>query len=255
MNQEINYSRYIDRYLDGVMETDEKIWFEKELKDNKELEAELQFQKRIFEVISDNETMMLHTQLEEIHSNIYRPWVRSLNIPTSTIRRYMYVAGTVAATLAILMILWFTSSKDKVSTADLFAEYYQPAEINISFRTAEDIVDSDLRTAMFFYENKEYSKAITLFEKILDSDQTRIGLNLYSGISHMELNHYTKANENFRKIIDHKENVFIESAQWYLGLCYIKTGEIDKAKDIFESIDANNGYYKKEAHKVLKKLN
>jgi uncharacterized protein YjaG (DUF416 family) len=58
MNQEINYSRYIDRYLDGVMETDEKIWFEKELKDNKELEAELQFQKRIFEVISDNETMM-----------------------------------------------------------------------------------------------------------------------------------------------------------------------------------------------------
>lgn len=253
MKQEINYSRYVDRYLDGVMESDEKIWFEKELENNEELKSEVSFQKRLLNVLADSEILDLNSQLEDIHSQVYKPWARSINLPLRS-RKTLYILGSMAATIAVLMFVWLNSAKNNISSAELYAEYYQPAEINMSFRTAEDIVDKDLRSAMLLYEDKEYSKAISLFEKILSTDDSRIGLNLYSGISYMELSHYAEANENFKRIIDHKANAFIESAQWYLGLCYLKTGEIDKANEIFQAIASSEGYYKKEARKVLKKI-
>jgi tetratricopeptide (TPR) repeat protein len=253
MKQEINYSRYVDRYLDGVMAADEKIWFEKELECNDDLQSEVSFQKKMLDVLSDKEALDLNFQLEEIHAQTYKPWGRSISMPERS-KRTIYILGSMAATIAILMVVWLNLTKNNISSSELYAEYYQPAEINMSFRTAEDIVDSDLRSAMLFYENKDYSNAIALFEKILSTDESRIGLNLYSGISYMELSHYAEANENFKKIIDHKANAFIESAQWYLGLCYLKTGEVDKADEIFRAISTSEGYYKKEAKKVLKKI-
>jgi len=243
----------VDRYLDGVMEAEEKIWFDKELEDNKDLQSEVSFQKKLFNVLSDKETLDLNVQLESIHSQNYKSWFRPFIMPERS-KRTFYILGSLAATIAILMVVWLNSAKDNISGADLYAEYYQPAEINMSFRTAEGIVDSDLRSAMLCYEHKDYPTAISLFEKILNTDESRIGLNLYSGISYMELSHYAEANENFKRIIEHKANAFIESAQWYLGLCYLKTGEIEKASDIFKAIVSNEGYYKKEAKKVLKKI-
>ncbi len=52
MKQEINYSRYVDRYLDGVMSASEQVWFEKELKDNSELQSEIEMQRKIGKVRS-----------------------------------------------------------------------------------------------------------------------------------------------------------------------------------------------------------
>ena len=124
----------------------------------------------------------------------------------------------------------------------------------MSFRTAENVVDNDLRSAMILYEQKEYTKAIELFENILKADESRIGLNLYTGISHMEIKEYAEANKNFKKIIDHKANAFIESAEWYLGLCYLMTDDTVKAEEIFVDIAGKNGYYRKEAKRILKML-
>jgi tetratricopeptide (TPR) repeat protein len=253
MKQEINYSRYVDRYLDGVMKTDERIWFEKELNASIELQEEVNIQKKIFAVISDTQTLDLHNQLENIYKKEYYPWIKSVSIFDRSKKSFYMLAG-IAATVVILMVIWISSAKNNIPTSELYAEYYQPAEINMSFRTAEDIVDGDLRSAMLYYENRNYGKAIALFEKILKSDKSRIGLNLYSGISYMEINEYAEANKSFRRIIDHKANAFIESAEWYLGLCYIKTGEVNKARQIFQVMASSDGYYKKEARKVLKKL-
>jgi tetratricopeptide (TPR) repeat protein len=107
---------------------------------------------------------------------------------------------------------------------------------------------------MTLYENKDYADAIQLFEKVLAEDNSRVGLNLYSGISHMEIEEYAEANNSFKKIINHKANAFIESAEWYLGLCYLKTNENDKAAIVFEDIVERDGYFKKDARKIIKKL-
>jgi len=253
MKQEINYSRYVDRYIDGVMSVNEKIWFEKELKDNNKLQSEIDMQQKIEKVLSDQDTLNLQTQLDEIYLKTYRPWRKTITFPKVK-RKSIYIISSLAASVVMISFILFAGIKKSSSTASLYAEYYQPAEINMSFRTAEDIVDSDLRSAMSYYENKEYSKAIVLFEKILETDNSRIGLNLYSGISRMEIQQYAEANNNFKRIIDHKANAFLESAEWYLGLCYLMTSENDKAREVFNKIASTNGYYRKDARRILKKI-
>lgn len=253
MKQEIKYSRYIDRYMEGVMSTDEKIWFEKELMDNDELKAEIELQRKIDKVLSESEVIDLQNQLDNIYTNTYRPWAKTIHIPKLKKSATYLIAG-VAAVLVVLFVSLFKETNRSSTPSAIYAQYYQPADINMSFRTAEEIVDSDLRLAMMYYENKEFSQAIDLFEKILESDNSRIGLNLYSGISRMEIKQYDEANKNFKRIIDHKANAFIESAEWYLGLCYLMTNDNLKAREVFEDIASSDGYYKKEARRILKKI-
>ncbi len=184
----------------------------------------------------------------------YRPWIKTIDIPNLK-KKSLYAISGVAAILIVLSVLVPRVLKRSESSATLYAQYYQPADINMSFRTAEDIVDSDLRLAMLHYENREFTKAIVLFEKILETDNSRIGLNLYSGISQMEIKQYAEANKSFKRIIDHQANAFIESAEWYLGLCYLMTDENEKAREVFNSIASSDGYYRKEARRILKKMN
>lgn len=41
---------------------------------------------------------------------------------------------------------------------------------------------------------------------------------------------------------------------WYLGLCYLKTNQVEEAKKIFEIISDNKSYNNKKASKILRKL-
>jgi tetratricopeptide (TPR) repeat protein len=253
MKQEINYSRYADRYLDGVMSAEEELWFTKELDGNLELQEELKLHKKINKAISDYDAIDLEAQLDNIYNENYKPLKKSIHISKRS-GKVVFGASAVLIVMALLTTGITYLVNRSVSTDEIIAAYYQPAEMNMSFRAAEDVVDSDLRTAMLYYENHDYEKAIALFERILKDDDSRIGLNLYSGISHMEIEQYAAANENFQRIIDHKANAFIESAEWYLGLCYLMTEEEQKATEIFTRIASQDGYYEKEAKKILKKM-
>ncbi len=252
MKQEMNYSRYVDRYLDNVMSSEEHVWFEKELEGNLELQNEVKLQKSLHAAISDRETFALKEQLELIHEQLYNPWTTKIRISKPVKKAMSIVAGI--AVLMLAFALLFVRQIDNTSSSELYAQYFKPAEVGMSFRTSGNEVSNDLRTAMMLYESKRFEEAIGLFEKILEEDESRIGLNLYSGISHMEVKQYNEANIRFRKIIDHKSNAFIESAEWYLGLCYLLTEDDTKAKEVFANIADHKSYYSKDAKKILNKL-
>lgn len=78
--------------------------------------------------------------------------------------------------------------------------------------------------------------------------------HLLSGVSNMEESKYVEAEKAFTTVIDDNNNLFIESAQWYLALCYVKTEEKDKASQLLMSIRNDGGIYSREAKKVLRKI-
>jgi tetratricopeptide (TPR) repeat protein len=253
MKQEMNYSMYVDRYLEGVMSSDEQFWFEKELQHDSSLQEEIKLQQDIQKMMSEREVLELESQLDAIYHQTYRPWIQSIPFPKNIKSSFVkYTAAVASVALIVVTTILFVGRRD--NSGDIYSNYYQPAEISMSFRAAADDLNSDLRDAMTLYENKEYKAAIQKFEKILAEDNTRIGLNLYSGISHMEIEEYAKANESFQKIIDQKANAFVESAEWYLGLCYIKTNDKEKAIEVFGDIVARDGYFRKDARNIMNKL-
>jgi len=70
----------------------------------------------------------------------------------------------------------------------------------------------------------------------------------------MEEEKYQKAKTSFDNIISDKDNLFIEQAKWYLGMCYLKTENTEKAENVLKEIIKEESYYKDVAVKVLKDL-
>jgi hypothetical protein len=253
MKNDLNYAEFIERYLDGEMGKDEQLWFEKELDANPELQKELQLRRNINTAIHEKEVMELRSQLKEICSS---PAYRETTVRKNTVVLYkkLLIAASFITIVIIGSFLVLFLRNKSYSNEEIYAMYYRPYEATMNFRSADASINSDLRTAMKYYENKDFRNALVLFEKILNNDSSRIGLNLYSGISYMEVKEYNDANSNFQKIIDDKYSLYIEQAEWYLGFCYLMTDNTDKAKRQFKQIAGQNGYYTDKAIEILNKM-
>jgi tetratricopeptide (TPR) repeat protein len=253
MKNDLNYADFIERYLDGEMGKDELIWFEKELDSNPQLQKELALRRNVNIAILEKDVMELRSQLKEICSS---PVLRETAVRKKAValRRKLLIAASFITIVVIASFFVLFLGNKSYSNEEIYAMYYRPYEASMNFRSADVNINDELRAAMQYYENKDFRNALVLFEKILGDDPTRIGLNLYSGISHMEVKEYNDANRDFRKIIDDGYSLYIEQAEWYLGFCYLMIGDTEKARQEFGLIAAQDGFYKDKAVKVLDKM-
>ena len=253
MKNNLNFNEFIERYLDGEMGTNEQIWFEKELEANPELQKELELRRNVNSALKEKEVMELRSQLEEIYSSPEHQET-VVKKATTIINRKLLVLVSAVLILIVGSLIVLLLKSNSFTEKEIYAMYYQPYEATLNFRSADVDIDRDLRTAMQYYENKDFRNALVLFEKILSEDDSRIGLNLYSGISHMEMKEFENANSKFQKIIDHKYNLYIEQAEWYLGFCYLMTDNTEKANLQFRQIAEKDGYYSPKAIEILNKM-
>jgi len=249
MKHQINYSEFIERYLDGEMTGQELIWFEKELDSSEWLQKEVKLRKKVNQAILDEDSMKYRDELEDAYAVYMADGEESSNK-----KRKFMVAGSALISVLAGVILILNLTGKQYTNEQLFDRYYESYESNTTFRSADIEMNSDLVQAMQFYENKNYNEALKLFESILLTDPSRIGLNFYSGISRMEIKEYELAGKSFGKIIDDRYNIYIEQAEWYLSLCYIITNQDDKAIPLLEKIIDGNGFYHKDAGSILRKL-
>ena len=252
MKEKINYSEFIDRYLDKNLSGPELNWFEKELDSNPELLAELNLQKNLNKALSQGDILDLREKLNVIHEMV-DPELKRKKIKITFLNNWV---GIVAACAVIMIAIGFllTNSINPVQTAEvLFDQYYEPYVIPTNYRSVTDI-NNIFHKALVEYKKQDYQKALQLFEIVLIKDEFRMDVTLLTGISNLEIENYNKANNSFQKVINHNDNLFIEQAEWYLALCFLKTGEQEKAHLQFEKIIDDNSLYKEEAEDVLKKL-
>lgn len=249
MKNQLDYSEFIERYLDGEMGGQELVWFEKELDSNEALQKEVRLRKKVNQAIGDEHFMNYSKELEEA----YAAFSNSGDNQNGKRRKYI-VSGSVLISVITAFILILSLTGKQYTNQKIFERYYKPYEPGVTFRSAGGEVNSDLAMAMKYYESENYSEALKLFEKVLKTEPDRIGLNFYSGISQMEVKEYTDAGKSFDKVIQDRYNMFIEQAEWYLGLCYIITNQDTKAVNLFEKISKEKGFYSKDATKILRKI-
>ena len=121
-------------------------------------------------------------------------------------------------------------------------------------RSGNTNINEMMHEALILYEKKEYKEAVKLFEQVLEKDPTQMATRLYSGISFFEIKEYQNASNSFNKIIEHKDNLYVEQAEWYLGFCLIMRDEKEKAIRQFEKIVKEKGFYSERAKLILKRL-
>lgn len=252
MRNQIDYSDFIEKYLNQTMEQEELKWFSEEMRINASLAEEIQMQKDIGEAILNEETLAFRAQISSLFEEEQVKPVRAKK--SMKIHRSVRLAVASLTAFIVLGTGILVYSHRTIPAEKLFENYYEPYDGLMNVRSGNSQTADLLVTAMQKYEEENFESALLLFETVLASDDQNITSKFYTGISYMETERYGFAERSFTGIIDHDDNLFIEHAEWYLGLCYLKTGEIEKAKTLFSSIEESDGYYSNKSKRIARKL-
>jgi len=243
----------IDEKLSGELGGDDLEAFERDLKDDPELLAEFELHQEIDEAIQESEVIELRKKLDLVHDLTQNKKQPGL---LRTILRHK-LSRIAAASFVVLLIitslsLYLLRPDGNMSNDSLFKIYYQPDAALLIRGT--DSQNATLIQAFQLYENKEYSSALDLFAKVLEADGDNIPVQFYSGISNIELGQYREALLPFNFIMQHKQNLYVERAEWYAALCIMILNENNEAVDLFRKISHSNSSYKDKAHEILKNM-
>ena len=243
-----NYLELIEKFHNGELSNEELKEFESELQSNPEFKREFDLYREINDSILEDDVIELRNRLNSIQrmstSDSHNNRIRKL-YPNK-----WYLAAA-AITIVILIGTFLISIiSDSYSNEELFKKFYEPEDAVLITRSGNSDSDLDLIKALQQFEQQNYKEAIPLLKKIDNNVLSRF----YLGIAYIETKNFSKAIKEFKGIIDHGDNLFIEQSEWYLGLCYLMNDEKDKAIKDFRKIIKDNSLYKPEAEEILNKI-
>jgi len=245
----MNAYRNIERYLQGDLKEKEVREFEHSLENDRALFREFKLRKEIEDALLEDDVMELRNQMQDVME-------RQSTNPVHWFKRKAMIATVVGALLLGLggIGYHYYQNTHAPTTDKIFQEYYQPYEATVTFRSGtENEVNGLLTNALHEYKQEDYRTALQLFEQVLNKKED-VAASLYSGISHMEIQKYQKANKSFDTVIEDKDNLFLHQAKWYMSMCHIKLDNKDKALALLEELSQQHGYYRDKSKEVIKKL-
>ena len=182
----------------------------------------------------------------------FKEYLKSLEDDNNKLIKYLIKKVTLFIFIILGVSIFFIENETK--TVDLYSINYKPLT-EVSFAYRGEPVNNKVRefqTAIDFYLSGDYIKADEIFNKELQHD-TSPELLLYSGLNKMAKNDFYVAIQLFNKLL-YSSDIYTIEAQWYLALCYIKTNQKEKAKNIMGVLSKTEGIYKKNAGIILKNL-
>lgn len=245
----IDFNYFIERYLAEEMKPAEKEWFEKELRGNPSLSAELDLRRTTDHILREkSDILMLRGKMAAVareHHYGVRAWQRRFT-------RY-------AATVAILIIAGagiYLFSNRKMSGDALFDKYYASAITagQSVTRSGNQTLSDDYLQAVNDYRAGNYESAIVHFLQFTVAQKDNPEVYMMLGNSYAETKKYAEAGVSYGKVLEHNNNLYLEDANWLLGLCYLKTGEYNKAISQMTVIAQSDSRYSEDAAIILRRL-
>ena len=241
----IDFSYFIERYNADEMSDTEKRWFQKELENNEKLRNEVELRKDTDEVLKNQNVVLLRNKLFEIEKR------RQENIPVKKSKKHIYIKYAALITgLFLIGSITFTLSRN-MNGDEIIEKYYTAYEPATTPRSGQAETNEIFTLAVEFYNTRDYENAAIQFSKILKNDPLYMQSVLLSGVAKFEDKKYTEAEHSFNRVIVDYDNLFIEDAQWYLALCYLKTNQREKAFQQLEIIkNEKDNIYMDKAKKI-----
>lgn len=235
----------IERFFDGELSEDEINTFRLRMEVDEKFKTLYQREKVIIGAIRNQGLLDNLQYLKSVEEKIQGDHTIHEDKP----RRWYYYAA--AAAVSILLVVSFLLPSND-SHDELFATYFT-AYPNLFEATMRGSSTSTKRTEAFqAYENKEYEKAVVLFEELIqEQDDPEVLLLL--GNANLILGDVEKAKENLITLINEFDNLDIP-AKWYLSLCYVKSGDKENARKLLSELGGRDISYAKRAKELLEKV-
>ncbi|MBS0010884.1 MAG: tetratricopeptide repeat protein [Bacteroidales bacterium] len=243
--KKIEFTRFIERYLDGNMQNAEKKWFEAELEGNPGLRKELELQKKVNKYVGNQDAMAFRQTLMNAEGRHRKSAAKKRHAAKQLIQYAALFAGLV---LIGTMGYYLMRNSDAADAATKYSPEFTPLTAS---RSLPGVIDEAYTRATEYYSSGNYAEAIVWFNRIVDSDMQ---VEFMKGSSHMEISQYNDAIGSFSKVLEDNDNLFIEDSRFYLGICYIQTGQDESAKQILETVVNSENRHRKDARKLLRKI-
>ena len=243
-----DFSYFIERYNAFEMTESERQWFLKEIEGNEQLKKETETRKHTDEILKRQSVMSLRTKLSDIDRIRFEKKKSRMFLRMNLLKYAAAFAGVGIITGLIL----FTGQT--LTSEEIVSQFYESYEAPSAQRSAASEANTDYILGLKYYNEQDYRNAASQFAKVLESNPDDMQTHLLSGVSNMEVKQFNEARNSFTTVIDDNNNLYIESARWYLALCYVKTEDNNRAAQLLVSIKNDGGIYSKEARKVLRRL-
>jgi len=245
----VKHTEWIDAYIEDELDAAGKYEFETALKTNSELALEFQMEQDLNKILHEEDLLDFRSKCIQAQNEQKVATRKSVKVIQFT-RKYWYglasalFIGIIAGTILLL-------NPGDYSGEKLFKMYYKSGEtIGISRTGSVSVAE-----ALLYFGKNDFQNADELFDQILLNEPRNFAVMYYSGISNIELKNFQKSIRMFENILQDKDNLYTEFAEWYLGLSYLALEESHQAASLFESITGSPDHlHAKEASSILDKM-
>lgn len=246
--EKIEFTRFIERYLEEKMQPSEKRWFEKELEGNLWLRNELELRRKAESIVSNFDAIQLRKKLMDAET-------RHRN-ETKLERAVKKVPANYAAVILGLIVIstLLILQGNSLNINDFTARVLENYEISTNSRAGSVLTPAELTPGMELYNDGRFREAISLFSSIPGESSCIVQSRFLSGLSSMQIKDYSAAVKSFEQVVANNDNIFMEEASYYLALSYYNEEEYDKARQTLEGIINSQSRFKKEAKKLVRKI-
>lgn len=239
----------IEEFLAGTLEGEELELFQTELKENTDLKAEVALRRNVDYAIGEKEILSLRDQLKNVQNEVKNKEIKSL-IPDTPVEHMNWWRAGVAV-VVLLFAIGGIFKNDFRNTDQTYNEFYQQPEWAPQRSVNADL--GFLQQANSYFAGGEYEKALQLYEKAINENEEKFVFQFYKAASLQNLERFEEAIPEYSAVIKHGDNMFVEEAEWYRALCYLRTDQKEVAQKHLSAIIDRNGFYAKDAKAVLRK--
>jgi len=254
--------RSIEQYIDGELQGELLDEFIAELNENTDLMAEVTLRRNVNEAIGEKDIFTLRDKLKSARESSENTEIKSI-VPDTSINLFINWKRVVAIAILLLGITGMYNISFNSLDKTYHSVYTSPKSsversVSVAPATGEMTLEeqSSFSEANTYYLNGEYKKAAIEFAKLAHSKNKKDGFvyQFYLGASLQNSDQFKEAIPEYNQVIKQGDNYFIEEAEWYKSLCYLELGDKKMAKQNLEAIIDRNGFYKKDAKLVLRRL-
>ena len=233
----------MEAYLEGTLETSGRLAFEKKCAEDAAFAAAFEdFKIAYYGIVKQSraETKAYLHALEE------KP-------AASRVIFWRYIGLAVAAgLLLVLAVLYLVRTPGE---QDLFEKYYSPYPNVVASIERNGGADDPWKKPFQLYEEGKYTEALPLFRQLLKEQPYSPELNLYAGLSLLELDKAGEAIYCFDEVIAQQPDSFKSLALWYGALAKLKLGDENGATEyLTRLLDGKEDFYRKKAEALLDEI-
>lgn len=154
---------------------------------------------------------------------------------------FVLVTNQLKKTIHFLTIILLSiSCKPEVENKEqmLFNRFFEPLAIP---KSLDELGTSQTDFAFRIYYQKDYKEAIVNFKYALIDNPNNIEIKLYLGISFLKMGDLRQAKKLFANIMEHGNEEYKEIAKWYLALTLLNDDKAS-AKNLLSQLLGSNSY-------------